>query len=269
MLSKNRVGGVDPGWVGDLARLVDVVLVEADGSRRRPIKGTADHEPALPDAATLVVAVGNVHALGTPVDEEHVHRPEVFSDLTGIGPGPEHNPERLRHALAQGSLARVPQGARTAALITGVEPGRSMSDASVITRELWRLGVKNVVLASLPTAINGPSLDPVVSSLTSRSGSLPKQQRRVAGETEHLRWTLRAEPDGPAPSRKPANSASGVAVRAFGRGAVSGTGGGPRPLAGAARGGGGTALRSPVPSDSTGMAISCASRSGWNCTRRP
>jgi hypothetical protein len=25
-----------------------------------------------------------------------------------------------------------------------------MSDASVITRELWRLGVRNVVLASLP-----------------------------------------------------------------------------------------------------------------------
>ena len=84
MLSKNRVGGIDPGWVGGLARLADVVLVEADGSRRRPIKGTADHEPALPATTTLVVAVGNVHALGTPVDEEHVHRPEIFSNLTGV-----------------------------------------------------------------------------------------------------------------------------------------------------------------------------------------
>src|SRR5918993_3123215 len=115
LLSKNRVGGVEPGSITSLASLADVVLIEADGSRRRPIKGTADHEPALPDAATLVVAVGNVHALGTPVDEEHVHRPAIFSDLTGVG------------------------------------PGRSMSDASVITRELWRLGVRNVVLASLPT----------------------------------------------------------------------------------------------------------------------
>ena len=151
MISKNRVGGVDPEWVGDLARLADVALVEADGSRRRPIKGTADHEPALPDTATLVVAVGNVHALGTPVDEEHVHRPTIFSDLTGIGQGQSITPRAFALALAQGSLARVPQRSRTAALITGVEPGRSMSDASVITRELWRLGVKNVVLASLPT----------------------------------------------------------------------------------------------------------------------
>src|SRR5919106_1085144 len=111
MLSKNRVGGVDPGWVGDLATLADVVLVEADGSRRRPIKGTADHEPAIPEVAALVVA--------------------------------------------RGSLARVPQRARTAALITGVVPGRIMSDASVITRELWRLGVRDVVLASLPTESPG------------------------------------------------------------------------------------------------------------------
>jgi probable selenium-dependent hydroxylase accessory protein YqeC len=151
MLSKNRVGGIDPEWVGDLARLADVVLVEADGSRRRPIKGTADHEPAIPDAATLVVAVGNVHALGNPVDEEHVHRPEIFSDLTGIGQGQSITPRAFALAVAQGSLARVPQRARTAALITGVVPGRSMSDASVITRELWRLGIRDVVLASLPT----------------------------------------------------------------------------------------------------------------------
>src|ERR671920_2154813 len=150
MLSHNRVGGVDPGWVGDLARLADGALVEADGSRQRPIKGTADHEPAFPDATTLVVAVANVHALGTPVDEEHVHRPEVFSNLTGVGPGQSITSGAFATALAQGSLARVPQGARAVVLITGVEPGRSMSDASVITRELWRLGVRNVVLASLP-----------------------------------------------------------------------------------------------------------------------
>ena len=149
MISRNRVGGVDPEWVGDLASLADVVLVEADGSRRRPIKGTADHEPALPGAATLVVAVANISALGTPLDEEHVHRPEVFSELTGVGPGQSVTPEAIATAIAGGSLAKVPPTARTAALITGVEPGRSRSDASVVTRELWRRGVKNVVLAAL------------------------------------------------------------------------------------------------------------------------
>jgi probable selenium-dependent hydroxylase accessory protein YqeC len=149
-ISKNRIAGVEPGVVDSLAPLADVVLIEADGSRRRPIKGTASHEPVIPGSCTLVVAVGNVNALGSPVDEEHVHRPAVFSDLTGVGPGQSITARAFARALAQGSLAKVPAAARAVALITGVEPGRSMSDASVIARDLWRFGVKDVVLTSLP-----------------------------------------------------------------------------------------------------------------------
>jgi probable selenium-dependent hydroxylase accessory protein YqeC len=150
LLSKNRIGGVEPSAVTSLAPLADVVLVEANGSRRRPIKGTAEHEPVLPDSATLVVAVGNISAFGMPVGEEYVHRPELFSKLTGIGPGQSITARSFARALAEGSLAAIPGGARAAALITGVHPGKSMADASIVTRELWRLGVKKVVLSSLP-----------------------------------------------------------------------------------------------------------------------
>jgi probable selenium-dependent hydroxylase accessory protein YqeC len=150
LISKSRVGGVDPAWIPALAPLAGTVLVEADGARRLPIKGTADHEPAFPEGATLVVAVANISAFGAPVDEEHVHRPELFSDLTGVGTGQSITARAFARALAEGSLARVPAGARAAALITGVTPGRTMADASVITRELWRRGVKEVVLTSLP-----------------------------------------------------------------------------------------------------------------------
>jgi probable selenium-dependent hydroxylase accessory protein YqeC len=150
LLSKNRIGGVDPAWISSLASLVDVVLIEADGARHRPIKGTAEHEPALPDAATLVVPVANIAALGAPVDEEHVHRPELFSKLTGVGLGQSITARAFARALADGSLANIPENARPAALITGVEPGKSMADASIVTRELWRMGVKKVVLTSLP-----------------------------------------------------------------------------------------------------------------------
>jgi probable selenium-dependent hydroxylase accessory protein YqeC len=150
LLSKNRVGGVAPDLISSLVSLADVVLVEADGSRRRPIKGTAEHEPVLPDTATLVVAVGNIRAFGMPVDEEHVHRPELFSKLTGIGPGQSITARAFARALAEGSLSAIPDGARPAALITGVHPGKSMADASVVTRELWRRGIEKVVLSSLP-----------------------------------------------------------------------------------------------------------------------
>ena len=149
-LSKGRVGGVRPGQIPDLAALADVTLVEADGARRRPIKGTEAHEPALPEGTTLAVGVGGVWALGRPLNEENVHRPEVFSELTGILPGHSITAEAFAVALVKGSLGRVTEDARRVALITGVEPGPGMSEASTIARELWGMGVPDVVVTSLP-----------------------------------------------------------------------------------------------------------------------
>jgi probable selenium-dependent hydroxylase accessory protein YqeC len=150
LLSKERVEGVDPDWVAYLSPLADVTLVEADGSRRRPLKGTAPHEPVLPKVATLIVGVGNVEAFGKPLEEEYVHRPEVLAELTGLGAGQSITARAFARALAHGTLGKVPPGARTAVLLTGVEPGKSMADAAGITRELWRLGIEKVLLTSLP-----------------------------------------------------------------------------------------------------------------------
>lgn len=154
ILSKKRVGGIEPSWAPELAPHDGVTLVEADGARRRPLKGTAAHEPLLPEGATLVIAVGGTRALGEPLDEEHVHRPEVFSELTGIGWGHTINAEAFARALLAG-LRNVPDGARRAALLADVEPGRSMSNASVVAHELWRNGVRKVVLSSLPRETPG------------------------------------------------------------------------------------------------------------------
>lgn len=149
-LSKGRVAGVEPWQIPELAALVDVTLVESDGSRRRPLKGTAAHEPAMPEGVTLTVAVGGSWALGRSLDEESVHRPELFSELTGILTGHSITAGSFAVALAKGSLGKAEAGARRAALLTGVEPGPGMSGAATIGRELWRLGIRNVVLTSLP-----------------------------------------------------------------------------------------------------------------------
>lgn len=149
IVSKNRVGGVEADLVPKLAPKDGVTLVEADGSRRRPLKGTAEYEPALPEGVTLVVAVGGTRALGETVGEVHVHRPEVFSEITGAAPGHTITTHAFARALLAG-FHNTPQDARRAALLTDVEPGQSMAAASVIGRALWRGGVRQVVLTSLP-----------------------------------------------------------------------------------------------------------------------
>lgn len=149
MLSKGRIGGVEAAMVPTLAPKDGVTLVEADGSRRRPLKGTAAHEPLLPQGVTLVVAVGGIDALGQTVDEEHVHRPEVFAEIARVGLGHTITPAAFARALLAG-LQNAPEGARRAALLAGVVPGRGMASASTVARELWRGGVRRVVSSSLP-----------------------------------------------------------------------------------------------------------------------
>ena len=65
-----------------LEQLADYVLVEADGSRRLPLKAHAPHEPVIPKEACCVLCVVGARGFDRPI-REAVHRPEQFCTLTG------------------------------------------------------------------------------------------------------------------------------------------------------------------------------------------
>lgn len=65
-----------------LAELADFVLVEADGSRRLPLKAHAGHEPVVPQEANQIIAVLGLSGLGRPL-EAAAHRPELYAQKTG------------------------------------------------------------------------------------------------------------------------------------------------------------------------------------------
>ena len=65
-----------------LSALADYILVEADGSKRLPLKAHAPHEPVIPPHCTQVITVVGASGINRPI-EEAVHRPERFLELTG------------------------------------------------------------------------------------------------------------------------------------------------------------------------------------------
>lgn len=67
-----------------LASLADYVLVEADGSRRLPIKAHAKHEPVIPQDCNQTVLVIGASGIGARISEK-VHRPEIFCILAHCG----------------------------------------------------------------------------------------------------------------------------------------------------------------------------------------
>ena len=82
-----------------LEQLADYVLVEADGSRRLPLKAHAPHEPVIPKEAGCVLCVVGAHGFDRPI-REAVHRPEQFCTLTGARPDEPASPALAARALA-------------------------------------------------------------------------------------------------------------------------------------------------------------------------
>ena len=132
--------GVSPELPGQwLARPdVDFVLVEADGSRMRPIKAPAAHEPVIPPAATLVVPVVGIDALDGRF-EEVTHRPEEAAKLLQLSVSSEQwsvNSIATLMTHPQGGLKGVPDGARVVPFINKVETAMQLRAARQIAQQL-------------------------------------------------------------------------------------------------------------------------------------
>jgi probable selenium-dependent hydroxylase accessory protein YqeC len=82
---EEKLKGVDREFVDEIYRqhLFDHIVVEADGSKRRPIKAPAHYEPVIPGETTQVIGVIGLDALGKTITEGYVHRPNLFCSITG------------------------------------------------------------------------------------------------------------------------------------------------------------------------------------------
>lgn len=82
--------------IDSLCDSYDVVLIEADGSKRRAVKGWNDTEPVIHPRTTKTVGLISTRTLGKPVNESWVHRPERFLNITSAK---MNKPLRLTHIM--------------------------------------------------------------------------------------------------------------------------------------------------------------------------
>lgn len=135
----------------DLARRSGTpLLIEADGSRQRPLKAPADHEPAIPEFADVVVVVAGVDAVGKPLTDDWVHRPERFAEVSGLRHGEPITVTALGRVLSSPSsgLKGMPRHARTAALLNRADtPALQALGGGMASSLLEAFG--SVIVASL------------------------------------------------------------------------------------------------------------------------
>jgi molybdenum cofactor cytidylyltransferase len=137
----DRANGVPADLPGRLLARpsVDWVVVEADGSRMRPVKAPADHEPVVPEETSLLVPVVGIDALARPIHEV-AHRPERVCEITGLGPEDTLSEEALAILLTseRGGLKHSPDDARVAVLVNKVESDAQRESAGRIARCVLR-----------------------------------------------------------------------------------------------------------------------------------
>jgi molybdenum cofactor cytidylyltransferase len=126
------------------------LLVEADGARQKPLKAWAGHEPAIPTFVDEVIQVAGLSALGKPLDDDSVHRKEIFSHLSGLTPGETITTSAILKVLShpEGGLKNIPLQARKVLVLNQADSAELQAAAKKIVPAL--LGTFDaVVIASL------------------------------------------------------------------------------------------------------------------------
>ncbi len=130
-----KVIGVAPHLITAVAATTGAtVLIEADGSRGKPFKAPAEHEPVIPPSATAVVVVVGADSLGVPIGEI-AHRPERVASLTGRSLADPVRPEDIATVVAHpdGGRRHVPSDSRIVLALTKIQPGQREAVAAIQT----------------------------------------------------------------------------------------------------------------------------------------
>jgi molybdenum cofactor cytidylyltransferase len=167
----DRWTSLNPEKLANLWRLVadqgGILLIEADGARRRWIKAPAKHEPAIPPFSDLVVPMIGMQVWGRDLDEKIAHRPALLADHLGIELGDQLDDSHLVTWATDYSLAlkNVPDRARVRILINQVET------------ELYREAARRIAARSLDQS----RLEALVLANVGRESGWVESIGRVAG----------------------------------------------------------------------------------------
>lgn len=114
-----KLQGVSPTFVSKLSRYADIVLIEADGSRQRALKTHKAYEPVIPVCSQQVIIICAATIVGQRLNDETVHRAELFADKWGLPFGTVLTPEMVVNELTSPDsyLRNIPLKAEVSYLV--------------------------------------------------------------------------------------------------------------------------------------------------------
>lgn len=99
--SRVKIRGLSSDVLAQVAKHADIVLVEADGSKGKPVKYPSAHEPVIPVDTDIIVIVMGFFAVGQTI-ERACHRPELVCECLGVTPAHHLTEQDIQKLVEEG-----------------------------------------------------------------------------------------------------------------------------------------------------------------------
>ncbi len=139
---------VSDGFYEWMRTVSDYILVEADGSKRLPIKVPASHEPVLPLYVNPVVILCGLSCLGKSI-QDHCHRSELAMNILNCNEAHELNPMDIATLMVEGYCKWLTVPYKI--VLNQCDTMEVMAEGCQIIRYLqgYNIAVENIILGSM------------------------------------------------------------------------------------------------------------------------
>lgn len=149
-----KLKGVSPELIDKINKrdIFDYILIEADGSKKKPIKAPREGEPVISNSTTKTVGVIGMDSLGKVINEENVNRIEYFLKIIGKAKGDKIEETDITSlVLHPNGLFKNSRGEKI--LLLNKCTKKDTKAIKWIREKLFMEGFENVIAADMKTKV--------------------------------------------------------------------------------------------------------------------
>ncbi len=152
-LENGKLTGITFDEIDILGELFDLVLIEADGSKRLPLKYPAEYEPVIPPRSESIYVIAGLDSLYGTVREK-VFRRELFCDRTAISPDEIIGPDLFLRFFSRDALLKDVDEQRCTIVLNKFDAPASRGEALKLAGALLEtMPAREVITSCIPFGI--------------------------------------------------------------------------------------------------------------------
>jgi probable selenium-dependent hydroxylase accessory protein YqeC len=92
---EGKITGLNCEQLEELSQYFHITLIEADGSKRKPLKGWKENEPVICEGTSKTIGVLDIKTIGMIINDDNIHRLSRFLNITDTSEGERVDVENL------------------------------------------------------------------------------------------------------------------------------------------------------------------------------